>query len=268
MPVAIRKTTPALWPAAVAFTLWCGWPVAAHAQRGRQGGGAPPASAQQAAPIDLTGYWVSIVSEDWRWRMITPPRAEYTSVPLNDAGRKMADAWDPARDVRTGNACRPFGVGGIMRLPGRIHITWENTNTLRVEMDAGTQTRLLHFGTPPPARERTWQGQSVATWEVVGGGGRGRGAAHGSLTVVTTMMRSGYLRWNGVPYSEQTTVTEYFDRHAAFDQEWITVTTMVDDPVYLTQPFITTSHFRREPDGSTWTPAPCETAPPPVASAG
>src|ERR1700719_3962719 len=166
-----------------------------------QRGAHPPAQPQQprtaksAAPIDLTGYWVSVVTEDWRWRMLTPSKGDYASVPLNQEGRKAGDTWDLARDEASGNACKPFGVGNIMRMPGRVHITWQDDSTLKLELDAGTQTRLLRFNATPPtaAAERTWQGYSVAEWEVagqqleldrngipIGGGGAGAGAGGGA----------------------------------------------------------------------------------------
>jgi len=228
------------------------------AQRGQQ----PPRSPQASAPIDLTGYWVSIVTEDWRFRMVTPPKGDYASVPLNAEGRRVADTWDLAKDIAAGNQCKAFAVGNVMRNPGRVHITWENENTLRMDTDAGTQTRLLHFGESQPPAEPSWQGYSVASWEMRAPGRGQQQARGGSLKVVTTHMRPGYLRKNGVPYSDNTVVTEYFDRHSDYGAEWFTVTTIVNDPKYLTDEFITSTHFRKEPDGSKFNPTPCETAPP------
>src|SRR5262249_46270663 len=83
--------------------------------RGR-GPAGPPPTPKAAAPVDLTGYWVSIVTEDWRWRMVTPPKGDYASVPLSAEGRKVADAWDPAKDE--GEQCKAYGAPGLMRLPG------------------------------------------------------------------------------------------------------------------------------------------------------
>src|SRR3984957_13921618 len=103
-----------------------------YAQRGGRGG--PPATPKAAAPIDLTGYWVSIVTEDWRYRMMTPAKGDFPSIPLNPEGRKAAEAWDPAKDEAAGNQCKSYGAGGIMRVPGRLHITWQDDNTLKVEM--------------------------------------------------------------------------------------------------------------------------------------
>src|SRR5688572_13854775 len=84
--------------AIAAFVLFAD-PSTLHAQRGR-GAGQPAAGrgARASAPVDLTGHWVSVVTEDWRYRMITPPKGEYGSVPLNAEGRKIADSWDPAKD--------------------------------------------------------------------------------------------------------------------------------------------------------------------------
>ena len=133
-------------------------------------------------------------------------------------------------------------------MPSRFHITWQDDNTLRVDSDFGMQTRLFHFNSPPPSPgERTWQGYSTAEWQ-----------RPSSLKVATTNMRSGYLRKNGVPYSENAAVTEYFDiAPLPGGGQVLLVTTIVDDPQYLQQPFIVTSQFKKEADGSKWDPTPC-----------
>jgi len=249
---------------AIAFSLTVGSETLA-AQQGR---GGPPQPAQARAPIDLTGYWVSVVTEDWRWRMVTPPKGDFASVPLNAEGQRAANAWDLARDIADGNQCKPFGVGGLMRMPGRLHITWRDPNTLKIEADAGTQTRLLHFGNPDrTAGERTWQGRSVAQWDfgALVGVTPGPGM-RGSLKVTTTNMRAGNLRKNGVPYSEDAVITEYFERdsNSSDGAQWFHVMTIVQDPKYLSEPFITDSFFKKELDGSKWHPTGCEIAPPSV----
>ena len=207
-----------------------------------------PTTAKSSALIDLTGYWVAIVSEDWRFRMITPHKGDYQGVPMNAEARKVADAWDPASDEASGNQCKAYGAAAIMRMPARFHITWQEDNTLRVESDAGMQTRLFHFNTrSSPAAERTWQGYSTAQWE-----------RPASLKVATANMRAGYLRTNGVPYSENASVTEYFDlAPLPGGGQALLVTTIVDDPQYLMQPFIVSSQFKKEADGSKWDPTPC-----------
>ncbi len=205
-------------------------------------------TAKASAPMDLTGYWVAFVTEDWRFRMITPRKGDYQNVPMTPQARKVADAWDPAADEAAGNQCKAYGAGAIMRLAARFHITWQDDNTLLVQSDSGKQTRLFHFNAPSLSPgERTWQGNSIAQWEPTA-----------SLKVATTNLRSGYLRKNGVPYSENAVVTEYFDiAPIPSGGQVLLVTTIVDDPQYLRQPFIVSSEFKKEPDGSKWDPTPC-----------
>ena len=237
-----------------------------------QFGGPPPGPrgpAKTIAPIDLTGYWVSIVTEGWRFRMITPPKGDVEGVPLNQAGRKIADTWDPDKDIAAGQQCKSYGAPAIMRVPGRFHITWKDENTLQIEADAGKQTRLLHFGAnQPPAGAPSPQGHSVAEWVMALGGRAGRGgqgqpgaAAQrgGSLRVTTTNLTPGYLRKNGAPYSANASVQEYYDiTHEIDGSTWVVVKTIVTDPTYLTGPFITSTNLRKEPDGSKFSPAGCE----------
>src|SRR5689334_24247279 len=117
-----------------------------------QGRGPTPRNPKDGTLIDMTGYWVSIVTEDWRFRMVTPPKGDYPDItPLNDAGKKIADAWDPAKDEAAGEQCKGYGAGNIMRIPERLHITWANDTTLKLETDAGMQTRLFRFNSPPPS---------------------------------------------------------------------------------------------------------------------
>jgi hypothetical protein len=258
--------------------------------------GTAPQTPRSSAPIDLTGYWVAVVNEDWRHRMATPRKGDYESVPLNAEGRRVADSWDLAADNSAGLQCKAFGVGGLMRQPGRLHITWADDDTLSVEFDAGTQTRMLELApTARPGPDRTWQGFSRAEWlrppagntapvraqlgnntgpVAPGGGGRGqRGGPPpsaslgegGSLKVVTTNFLAGYLRKNGVPYSENATITEYFHRlpEAGNGDQWLHVLTIVEDPRHLNDAFYTSTHFKREANGAKWNPTQCRTAAPP-----
>jgi hypothetical protein len=215
-----------------------------------QNRGAPPAAAKTSAPIDLTGYWVSIISEDWRFRMVTPQKGDYQTVPMTPEARQVADAWNPAAEEAAGNQCKAYGAAAIMRVPGRIHVTWQDDNTLRLDTDAGTQTRLFQFGAAPKAAQPSWQGSSMATWE----------PPSRSMKVVTTNLRAGYLRRNGVPYSENAVVTEYFELAPLPNGgQLLLVTVIVDDPRYLQTPFIVSSQFKKEADGSKWDPTPCAT---------
>ncbi len=240
----------------VAAAVALAWPGAAYAQRG--GRGAPPPPARDAAAVDLTGYWVAVITEDWKFRMVTPRKGVFDALPLTAEGRKVGNSWDPARDEAAGEQCRAYGAGGIMRLPTRLHITWQDANTLRVDTDAGTQTRVFSFAASPPPSEPTWQGQSTAAWEYAPGG-RGD-ALLGNLKVVTRNLRAGYVRRNGAPYSEQAVVTEYYDVSTLPNGDrWLTITTRVEDPRYFTKPFITTSDFKKLPDTTGWNPTPCST---------
>lgn len=226
-----------------------------------------PASAKDAAPEDLTGYWVSVVTEDWRWRMLTPAKGDYTSLPLNPEGRKVADTWDAAKDIAAGNQCKAYGAAGLMRLPTRLRITWQDNNTMKVETDEGTQTRLFHFeAKAPQGQTPSLQGFSLAEWDISrptnmgfqAPPGRG-GKLPGSLKVETTSLRPGYLRKNGVPYSGNAVLTEYFTRtNEANGDSWLILTSIVEDPQYLTSELLTSTHYKKEADGAKWSPSPCE----------
>jgi hypothetical protein len=249
------------------------------AQRGGNTPAQVPASARAAAPDDYTGYWVSEVTEKWRFRMLVPDKNDYIQVPLNPEGRRVAALWDPAKDEASGEACRSYGAAALLQVPGRLHITWQDDNTLRLDTDSGTQTRLFRFGGTPPANEKpTWQGYSAAEW----GGDEPRDRRDGQggpvqdkegrlviadaqqkpgdyLRVVTTRMRPGYLQKNGVPYSANAVVEEYFDIFSDpyTKNTWLSVTTMVSDPQYLIEPLIMHAHFKKLPDASGWDPTPC-----------
>ena len=240
---------------------------------------APPATARAAAAFDMTGYWVSEVTEKWRYRMLVPDKGDYQMVPLNPEGRKVAATWDPARDQASGEACRSYGAVGLLQVPGRLHITWQDDNTLRLDADSGTQTRLFRFGgSQPPNAEPSWQGHSAAIW----GGGEPRDRRDGFggpaqdptgrlavipaqrkesdyLKVTTTRMRPGYLQKNGIPYSGNALLEEYFDLFSDpyTKNTWVTLTQVVTDPQYLIEPLIMHAHFKKLPDASGWDPTPC-----------
>lgn len=246
----------------VSLVLLMGSTITLTGQQAPAGGrGGPPPTPRAEAPFDMTGTWMSVVYEDWLWRMITPGRGDFAGVLLNPAGIAMADSWDLARDKTEGNECRPFGVGGVYRLPGRLRISWQDDSTLKVETSAGTQTRLLRFDPSAAAGgERTWQGTSAAAWQA---NRAGRGFAGGNLKVTTTNTRMGYLRPNGIPYSEDAAITEYYNRHdGPGTRQWLTIIMEINDPTYHNQPFVTSTDFLKEPDDSKFSPTPCELAPP------
>ena len=118
----------------------------AQGRGGRGGAPAPPQAPKAAALIDVTGYWVSVVTEDWRYRMVTPSKGDYQGVPMTPEARKIADTWDPAKEEASGELCKSYGAPAILRVPGRLHVTWQDDQTLKMETDAGKQTRIFHFG--------------------------------------------------------------------------------------------------------------------------
>jgi len=224
-------------------------------------------SARGRAPIDLSGQWVAVVDEDWRWRMVTPPVGDTSSLPVNERGRAAAAAWDLERDKAEGNLCKAFAGPGLMRQPTRIRIAWEDDDTLRLEFDAGRQVRRFEFAPQAPA-ERSLQGYSQANWfrqtqsrGVLGGGTPTEG---GSLVVRTTQLTGGYLRANGVPFSERATVKEFFNTFTLPGDAgvWLVVTMVVDDPEYLTTELVVSSQFKKEAGRGAWNPRPCDIAPP------
>ena len=269
-----------------------------------RGGQAAPSTARSMAPIDLTGYWTAVVTEDWHVRMLTAAKGDFGSgvagtienpgvgfvgagpnpsaqgnIPYTVAGAQAAMKWDPARDEAEGHACKAYGAGGIMRQPTHLRISWQDDHTLKVEADYGTQTRFFHFGPPvsegrldysnatffparpatldPPAgTEPSVQGYSIAQWTIMGGAGNiERG---GNLKVLTSRLMPGYYWKNGMPYTANATLTEYFRTMELPDHsQWIRYTQIANDPEYLTQPWIVNYAFKKLPDASKWKPTPC-----------
>jgi hypothetical protein len=279
-------------------------PCLVQAQEGRGGRGGPPPTAKASAPIDLTGYWTAVVTEDWHERMLTAPKGDFGigapgaivfpggraygtgpnpsdggNIPYKAKGAQAAMKWDPAKDEAEGNACKAYGAPGVMRQPTHLHITWQDDNTLKMEADFGTQTRVFHFAPPPrggsinftsgayippeipkvepPAGlESSWQGYSIASWTIMGGGRNYERA--GSMNVVTTHLKPGYYWRNGMPYTGDAALTEHFRVLNLPDgSSWIILVQIVEDPDYLTQPFVVNYHFKKLPDGSKWNPTPC-----------
>ena len=248
-----------------------GFPGGGGAPRGGPpggfGGGRGGARGGKAgAPFDMTGYWVSVVGEDWRWRVF-PTRGDYGAVPLNQAARQIAGTWDPAKDAAAGEACKAFAAPSVMRIPGRLHITWQDDQTLKIETDAGKQTRLFYFTNVPDNKAEDYQGSSKAEWDLgnagagglfFGGGGAAAGPS-GSLKVVTTRMKPGYATRNGVPFSNNATLTEYYDLVKEKNGvEYLILTSSLDDSTYMSQPMWTATHFKKQADATGFIPVGCD----------
>ena len=217
-------------------------------------------SARAAAPYDVTGYWVSVITQNWRLRMVTPARGDYVGLPLTMEAKKIADAWDPAKDEAAGNQCKGYGAGTIMTRPERLHVTWQDENTLRMDVDAGTQTRIFRFGGGSPMGGKpTWQGDSTAAWAPRRGPGIAPSTAKARyMKVATSNLLPGYVRQNGVPYSANAALTEYYDLIQEPDGAvMLIVTTVLDDPLYMDNSLIMMAQFKKQADAAGWDPTPC-----------
>jgi hypothetical protein len=223
----------------------------------------PPTTPRSKAYIDITGYWVSVVTEDWVYRMLTPSKGDAGSLPVNAEARKAAESWDPQADQAAGEACRANGAAGNIRRPGRLHISWADDKTLKLDFSAGDQTRLIFFDSAdfPAAAQPSWQGQSLADWVRVRNwqqfGPPSTAPVGGSLKVTTSRMRAGYLQSNGFRYSANARMTEYFDRITFNGTPWLIVTTVVEDPTYLRDSLYWSTPFKQESNGAHWKAAPC-----------
>jgi hypothetical protein len=262
----------------------CGWLPSVGTAQGDRRPGAAPVTAKASAPIDLTGYWSAVLTEDWHTRMFTAAKGDFGggppgevaqvgtsrlgvganpardgNIPYNLKGAQAAMAWDAAKDEAAGHACKAYGAPGIMRQPTHLLITWADDSTLKVEADFGTQVRLLHFAPPPQAPVPTPQGRSIAAWiSMGGGGGQANFQKGGVLKVVTTHLTPGYYWKNGMPYSGNAMLKEnFFLLDVPDGDRWLTVTQQVDDTDYLTGPYVVNYHFKKLPDGSRWHPTPC-----------
>ena len=226
------------------------------------------------APVDFTGVWVSVVSEDWRWRMMTPGSRRLCER-ADDAGRP--ERW-PTPGILRATKRRANSAARTRRRPSCASPDVCGSRGRTTTPSGSRPTRACRPGcfsfngptrlllTAPATAPRSWQGFSVARWEpqpaAFTGGGFGRGAAAPpitrSLEVTTTQIRPGYLRKNGVPFSEDAVLTEYYDAWRDPAGEWFTVMTVVRDPRYLRQPFVTTTDFKKEPNDAKWDPTPCQ----------
>ncbi|MSO31002.1 MAG: hypothetical protein EXQ48_08715 [Acidobacteria bacterium] len=222
------------------------------AQRGGRAQGPPPTPKADAA-IDITGTWVSVISEDWALRMVTPKKGDYTRVPMTPAARAIADSWDPAKDEAAKEQCKAYGAPGVMRQPGRLRISWQDDQTLKVELEAGNQTRVFHFNPAPSPAQPSWQGHSQAQWQYTLNPPR-----TGDLKIETTRLRAGYLRKNGIPYSANATMTEYYHRMTVPNGDvWLTIVSEITDPENLREPFVQSTHFKKLGAGAAFKPEPC-----------
>jgi hypothetical protein len=203
----------------------------------------------QASPgFDLSGAYSPAPHEE---NSLDPLLAEFTGVPVNDAARQWALAWDPSRLTVPEHQCQVHVASYIYGGPLALRI-WEEkdprTQTLvaiKNWISTYSQERTIWMdGRPHPPVEapHTFMGFSTGQW--VGQ----------TLVVRTSHIKQGWMRRNGIPSSDESTLVEYFTRHG----DVVTHTSLVTDPVYLTEPYIRTQVFRRVPQaGLNWL-FPCE----------
>lgn len=186
--------------------------------------------------IDLSGEWNPVFHEDQPERIPGPEIGDYLGLPITDAARLRAEAWDADILTLPEHQCKPhpsdYGPRGPANLriwkevdretqqiiAWRTHISWQAPERT-IWMDGRPH--------PPDWAPHTWQGFSTGQWN------------GDILTVTTTHLKAGWIRRNGVPRSERATLTEHWIRHG--DQ--LTLVSIVHDPVYLTEPFIRTTDF-------------------------
>lgn len=195
------------------------------------------------AQADFTGYWDNIMHEDTLFRTAGPPIGEYIGLPLTDAARAIANEWNPEDGYKPENQCKMHGGAYIMRSPIRFFLEYEDevTISIKIELEMGT-SRTIYLDGRPAEGPPTDMGHSVGVWE------------GDMLTITTTNMTVKYVRRNGVPNSEQAVMTEHFVRHG----DYLSIISIIEDPVYLTQPLVRSVSFRKRSDEFKWVRFPCE----------
>jgi hypothetical protein len=192
------------------------------------------------AQMDLVGEWAPQFHEDQPERLGGPAVGDYAGLPINDAASMMADTWSADILAVPEHQCKPHPADYSPRGPANLRI-WKEVDTatqqviaLRTHISWQAPERAIWMdGRPHPDEfaPHTWQGFSTGTWEGP------------ILKVVTTHLKKGWIRRNGVPRSDKAELTEYFYRHG----DYLTWTVIINDPVYLTEPMIRTSDFRIAP---------------------
>jgi hypothetical protein len=201
------------------------------------------ASTNSYAEADLTGYWDNIIQEDHLFRTAGPPVGEYAGLPLNDAAHAVADNWNPEDGYKPENQCKMHGAAYIMRSPIRFFLSYDDDTTIsiKIELEMGRE-RKIYLDDRPAEGPPTEMGHSVGVWN------------GDMLTVTTTNMTEKYIRRNGVPNSEQAVMTEHIIRH----DDYISLISIIEDPVYLTEPLIRSVSFRKRDDEFKWVRYDCE----------
>lgn len=207
------------------------------------------ATARMLAQIDFSGEWLPRFHEDQPERVPGPELGDYLGLPINDAARMRAYSWDASLLTLPEWQCRPHSADYIWRGPSPVRI-WKEVNPVTRQITAFHAEWLRSIdrpiyldGRPHPPEEaaHTWAGFSTAKWD------------GDMLTVFTDHLKEGYIRRNGIPRSDQASLVEHWMRHGDF----LTVVTIVTDPVYLTEPFIRSTDYELDLHQQN-PPYPCE----------
>ena len=192
---------------------------------------AAPASAQ----VDFSGEWAPRLWEDQPERVPGPELGDYLGIPINEAARLRAESWDASIQTLPEWQCRPHSADYIWRGPSNLRISKEvdpisrETTAFHAEWLRSVDRAIYLDGRPHPPADalHTWAGFSTAKWN------------GDVLTVTVTHLKEGYLRRNGLPRSDKATLTEHWIRNG----DLLTVMTIINDPVYLTEPFVRTTDY-------------------------
>jgi hypothetical protein len=185
--------------------------------------------------VDFSGEWAPRFYEDQPERVPGPELGDYLGIPINTAGRMRGDTWDASVQTLPEWQCRPHSADYIWRGPSNLRISKE-VDPLSREITAFHAEWLRSIDRPvyldgrahpPEYAAHTWAGFSTGKWD------------GDVLTVTVTHLKEGYVRRNGLPRSDVATVTEHWIRHG----DWLTVMTIVKDPVYLSEPFVRTTDY-------------------------
>ena len=188
------------------------------------------------AHVELSGGWGQRFHEDLPERGAGPEIGDYVGLPMNDAARLRADSWDAGKWTMLERQCEPHPADYAPRGPASMRITStvdpvsQDVISWHTTMMWMLPQRAIHMdgrARPSPYAQHSWQGFSTGEWE------------GDMLKVTTTHLKEGWLRRNGVPRSDKATLIEYFIRHG----DYLTLVTIVKDPVYLTEPFVRTSNW-------------------------
>jgi len=203
------------------------------------------------AQVDLSGEWGSRYTWDYLERLPGPELGDYLGLPINNAARLKANSWEASTQTIPERQCIPHGADYLFSRAGFPMRIWTEEDpatqkiiAIRIRSYAWSVERTIWMdGRPHPSKyaRHTWQGFSTGQWN------------GNVLTVTTTHLKWNYIRRNGVPRSDEATVTEHFVRHG----DYLTLLTYIDDPVYLSEPLLRTSGYVLDPQQQL-EPFPCE----------